>query len=225
MKNKQLNHNSETFGKKNLDTYSYRLRNVRLNWCKQVMNIITDAGYKNKKNIKINDLGCNYFQLFKEIKHRKVNYDYFGYDIDRKFVNLGLEYFPELNKKVKIINIENHQPRKCNISVTSATLEHSENPNKFLNNMFSSTSEMVILRTFLGQKDVIKLYKNKRVVSNPYLINQFSFEMIINKFLKNNFIPSIYLDEATNKSRAFEVNKGSGINRSFFIIVGTKLIS
>ena len=48
--------------------------------------------------------------------------------------------------------------------------------------------------------------------------------MIIHKFLKNNFIPSIYLDEATNQSRTYEVNKGSGIKRSFFIIVGKKLI-
>lgn len=225
MENTQLTHNSKTFGKKLLDTYSYRLKNVRLNWCKQIVNIITESGYKNKKNIKINDLGCNYFQLFKEIKHRKLNYDYFGYDIDKKFVELGLEYFPELNNRFKILNIENHQPRKCNISVTSATLEHCENPSKFLKNIFSSTSDLVILRTFLGKKDIVKLYKNKKIISNPYLINQFSFEMIVHEFLNNNFIPSIYLDEATDKSKTYEVNKGSGIKRNFFIIVGTKIIS
>ena len=51
---------------------------------------------------KINDLGCNYFQLFKEMYLRKSKYDYFGYDLDQKFINIGLDYLAKLknfNKK------------------------------------------------------------------------------------------------------------------------------
>jgi len=47
------------------ELYEYRAKNIRLTWCKQVLNIIE----KNlSKKYSINDFGCNYFQFFKEIK-------------------------------------------------------------------------------------------------------------------------------------------------------------
>ena len=86
---------SETVGRRILNLYKHRLNNVRLTWCQQVLNIL-----KNFSIGTINDLGCNYFQLYKEIKIRNLKYNYFGYDIDENFVNLGLKKFPELKKKI-----------------------------------------------------------------------------------------------------------------------------
>ena len=101
---KYIGHTSKTFGEKQLKFYKKRLENVRLTWCQQVFEIIKKLNYQNPK---INDLGCNYFQFYKEIKINKYKCDYFGYDIDNQFVNLGLTKFPELKKKYKIANIEN----------------------------------------------------------------------------------------------------------------------
>ena len=90
---------SETFGKKILNFYKHRLNNIRLTWCQQVLNILKNFSIKS-----VNDLGCNYFQLYKEIKIRNLKYNYFGYDIDKNFVDLGLKKFPELKNKYKIKN-------------------------------------------------------------------------------------------------------------------------
>ena len=49
----------------------------------------------------INDLGCNYFQLYKEIKLKKLKYKYYGYDADKNFLELGLKKFLELKKKLE----------------------------------------------------------------------------------------------------------------------------
>ena len=76
--------------------YSYRAAKVRLEWCKQILSLIKKFKIKS-----INDLGCNYFQLYKEIYYQKLRYSYFGYDIDKKFVSIGLKYFPSMKKKTQ----------------------------------------------------------------------------------------------------------------------------
>jgi hypothetical protein len=89
---------SKTHGSKQIKLYKYRSRKVRLEWCKAVLDIIKYFDVK-----KINDLGCNYFQLFKEIQARKIKYDYFGYDLDKNFVQIGLDYLikSKLIKKIR----------------------------------------------------------------------------------------------------------------------------
>ena len=151
-------HTSETHGSKQIKLYKYRSRKVRLEWCKAVLDIIKYFDVK-----KINDLGCNYFQLFKEIQARKIKYDYFGYDLDKNFIQIGLDYLvkSKLIKKIrsigsvsksskkavwttsinkfkfnyKICNVENANLRICDCSVLSAILEHSDFPNSFLKNV------------------------------------------------------------------------------------------
>ncbi len=90
-------HTSETLGSKQLDLYKHRSKKIRLIWCKAVLDILDNFNIK-----KINDLGCNYFQLFKEMYLRKSKYDYFGYDADQKFINIGLDYLLKLKILIKI---------------------------------------------------------------------------------------------------------------------------
>ena len=61
-------HTLKTHGEKDLKLYKYRLNKVRLTWPKQILSLISHFNVKS-----INDLGCNYFQLYKEIKVKKKN--------------------------------------------------------------------------------------------------------------------------------------------------------
>jgi hypothetical protein len=212
-----IGHTSETFGYKQLVFYKKRLDNVRLTWCQQVFEIIKKLNYSNPK---INDLGCNYFQFYKEIKINRYICNYFGYDIDKKFTDMGLTRFPELKKKYKVTKIENTNLRKSDISIISGTLEVTEKPEKIIKNIISSTKKVIILRTFLSSEEKVKLVQNKRILKVPYLINCFSYNMIIDYFIKNDFYPQIYPDLATNSSQTNEVFKD--VKRKFFIIVFTK---
>ncbi len=199
-----------------MNFYKRRLENIRLTWCQQVFEIIKKLNYSNPK---INDLGCNYFQFYKEIKINGYLCNYFGYDIDKNFVNLGLLKFPELKKKYKIANIENTSLRKSDISVISDTLELTENPEKIIKNIILSTKKIIILRTFLSSKERVKVVKNK-ILDVPYFINSFSFNMIIEYFIKNDFFPQIYPDLATNSSQINEIFPN--VKRKFYIVVFTK---
>ena len=212
-----IGHTSKTFGDKQFKLYKKRLEKVRLTWCQQVFEIIKKLNYSNPK---INDLGCNYFQFYKEIKINKYLCDYFGYDIDKNFINLGLTKFPELKKKYKIANIENTNLRRSDISIIADTLEHTEKPEKIIKNIISSTKKIIILRTFLSSEEEVLIVKNKKNLKVPYFINCFSFNMIIEYFIKNDFFPQVYPDLATNFSQINNVFPN--VKRRFFIVVFTK---
>ena len=214
-KYKYLGHSSKT-NRNNYSLYKFRLNNIRLTWCQQVIELIKKL---NIKNPKINDLGCNYFQLYKEIKIQKFRCNYFGYDIDKNFIQLGLSNFPKLKNRYKVKNISKYRPRKTEISVISDVLEVTEEPLNFLNNVIKTTSKIIILRTFIDNKSKIKLVKNKKL-NQPYFINQFSYNMILDLFLKNNYLPHFYCDLATDNSNFNEIYPN--IFRRFFIIVFCK---
>lgn len=214
-----LTHTSEHFSEKQFNIYKKRLYSVNLTWCNQVLDFIESTQSTNVKSIK--DIGCNYFQFYKELKLRKLNLKYFGYDIDEKFIKLGLTKFPELKKKYKIGNCENIRLLKTDFSVISAVLEHSENPIKLLNNVISTTKKIVCFRTYLGLKShraVAKRFENQIL---PYNCNQFSFKMIEEKLKKYGFKSFIILDKATNNSTQVKlINKK--YKRYFYLVLGIK---
>ena len=123
--------NSKT-KKNDLSLYEDRIKNKNLIWVDQIIQILKFYFPKGKK--KINDLGCNLFQLYKGLKKEKLNkkFLYFGYDHDKTYIKFGLKYFPELKKKFKILNLENKLPMKADVTVISATLEHLNYPTRAL---------------------------------------------------------------------------------------------
>lgn len=223
-------HTSETVGSKQLDLYRHRSKKVRLTQCKSVCDILDNFDIK-----KINDLGCNYFQLFKEIYLRKSKYDYFGYDLDRKFINIGLDYFANLfNKNLKlkskinnlyfnykVSNIEKDNLRNCDCTILSAVLEHVDRPRKVLNKIFKTTKKIIILRTFVDLKaqEAIQV----KGVKKPYNIRKFSFNYLKKIFLKNGFFLYFILDEATKFSKKnLFVNNNLKKQRNFYICLGIR---
>ena len=73
-KKHSLTHTSKTF-KNQIAIYKKRLKTVNLIWCNQVIDFIQNSKIKS-----IKDIGCNYFQFYKELKLRKIKTKYFGYD-------------------------------------------------------------------------------------------------------------------------------------------------
>jgi len=214
-----LTHTSEHFSEKQFSIYKKRLNEVNLTWCNQVLDFIETTPPTNVKSIK--DIGCNYFQFYKELKLRKLNLKYFGYDIDEKFIKLGLIKFPELKKRYKIGNCENIKLLKTDFSVMSAVLEHSENPIKLLNNVISSTKKIVCIRTYLGIRSHRAITKNCKNQILPYNCNQFSFKMIEDKLKKYGFKSFIILDKATNYSTKVNlINKK--YKRYLYLVIGIK---
>lgn len=217
-KKQQYTHTSEVFGLKLLRLYENRIKNIRLTWCDQVCNLLWH--YKFSKS-SIKDIGCNTFQLYKSLKFFNFKGKYYGYDIDQKFIDIGLKYFPELKKFYKCANAEDIKLRKTEVSVVSATLEHVDNPKKILKNIINSTSKIIILRTFFGlnKQKTIEYKKTKK----PYYINRFSFHEINNFFRKNKFSTSFILDEATNFSTKQLIVNKSKATRNMFILVANKI--
>ena len=208
-------HTAKTRGSKDIKLYKYRLAKIRLIWPQQVLDLI--KFYKIKK---INDLGCNYFQFYKEIKKQKLNYDYFGYDIENKFVDIGLKKFSNLKKKYKICNIENFKLRSCDFSIISATLEHTQNPLKVLKTIIKSTKKIIVIRSYFG------VHNHKLVekigVKVPINHNQFSFKKIEDLLKKNKFKVNFILDKATNFSSNFKLIDKKKHKRKIYICFAIK---
>lgn len=217
MKNFKNNSNTK---KKDLRIYEDRIQNINLTWVDQVISILSPL--ISKKKMSLNDYGCNLFQLYKGIKKYNLNKKilYTGYDHDKHYIKIGLKYFPELKKKFRIIDLEKVTPKRSDISVISATLEHMINPDKALNKILNSTKKAIIIRTFLGKKKIRKLFRDKRFVDNPYFINQFSFSWLKNKLIKKKFTRiEIFKDKATKGKTKLIYPK---IKRRFYIIIATK---
>ena len=209
-----------TWGKKQYDIYQYRIINIRLRWCLQIIKILTKIGAF-KQKISLKDLGCNYFQFYKELKNKKLvkNVKYYGYELEKKYVDLGLKFFPELKKNYKIANIENCKKIITDVSICSATLEHTINPKKVLESMVKTTKKIIIIRTFVGNTNIKKVYYVKK--NNGYLIRQFKKKFLKQFFSKYNFKTKFYSDIATKKKYNY-INNDKNFKRKFNIIVAIK---
>ena len=85
---------------------------------------------------------------------------------------------------------------ECDISVISATLEHIEDYETFLKNIFDSTRLFVILRTFIGEES-LKEYCLKPGASQSYLIRQFTLDELKNKLFNLSWKTELTQDNAT----------------------------
>ena len=217
-KRKYFSHNAKTHGSREIKLYKYRAKNTRLKWCKQIVSLLNLFKVKSLK-----DLGCNYFQLYKEIKYQKMNIKYFGYDAEQVFIKLGLNFFPELKNNYVIGNVEDIRLKTTDVTVISAMLEHSDKPKKILKNAINTTRKILIIRSYFGPTN--KKAIHSKGIKNPINFNQFSFKEIQKILKKKNYNCNYILDESTNFSLQSKYlnNLKNNINkRNMFILIALK---
>jgi len=212
-------HTSKTFPQ-NIKLYEDRLKYVDLIWCKQVVYMLKEFCLLGQ--ISVNDIGCNYGQLYKEIKRRGLEkkIDYNGYDIDELFLNMAKKAFPECASKFVKLDAETERLDIRDITICSATFEHFDNPQNSLKKMLAATSKHIILRTFVGSESINFVQDNKSIVAEPYNINQFNLFELCEIFFEQGFTFNCLKDEAT-ESIPKEIT--SGLYRTMYIIVGTRI--
>jgi hypothetical protein len=84
----------------------------------------------------------------------------------------------------------------CDISIISATLEHIEDYEMFLENIFQSTDHLVLIRTFIGNQS-LKDYCLKPGANQSYLIRQFQLSDFKDKSFNDSWICEEIGDLAT----------------------------
>jgi len=182
-----------------LDLSVNRLSSPILIWVSQITNII-NSNIENFDNseIQINDIGCNVGHFYRNISEIKRKVKYTGFDISETYLEIGRSHFPEASFVNEDVGGQNFDVSKyeCDISVISATLEHIEDYEIFLKNIFDSTRLFVILRTFVGEES-LKEYCLKPGASQSYLIRQFNLDDLKNKSFNLGWEAEVIQDKAT----------------------------
>ena len=178
-----------TQNKEYLDLCVQRLNEPILTWVNQIANRLPE------NNIVLNDIGCNVGHFYRGIQSKNITYR--GYDVSKTYLDIAKknfgEYFYELDITKQI-------PETANITIISATLEHLENYKEALKNIFISTTNKVIIRTFVGYKSKIN-YKLKPQSKEPYVIHQFT-----KKQLNPHKIPLTVIKDEATKSKTYKMD-------------------
>jgi ubiquinone/menaquinone biosynthesis C-methylase UbiE len=124
--------------------------------------------------------------------------EYRGIDISKTYLEIAKNHFPKLNFFIedfaqKELNISQF---KCDISVVSATLEHIDDYEQFLSNIFETTGQLVLIRTFIGETSEMD-YCLKEGATQSYLIRQFMLSDLVNRDFNQDWLFKETIDEAT----------------------------
>ena len=177
---------------------SERLSDPPLMWVNQFTHIINDFVGKNKEKYVINDIGCNVGHFARNVELINSDVAYRGIDISKTYLEIAKHHFPRLNFFIedfaqKNLNISQFE---CDISVVSATLEHIDDYEQFLSNVFKTTNQMVLIRTFIGETSEMD-YCLKEGATQSYLIRQFMLSDLDKKDFNKDWPFEEIIDEAT----------------------------
>ena len=177
---------------------SQRLSEPPLIWVNQFTQIINDFVGENKGKSAINDIGCNVGHFARNVELINSDIAYRGIDISKTYLEIAKHHFPNLDFYIedfaqKELNISQFN---CDISVVSATLEHIDDYEQFLSNIFITASQMVLIRTFVGETSEMD-YCLKEGATQSYLIRQFVLSDLVNKDFNKDWQFEEILDEAT----------------------------
>jgi 2-polyprenyl-3-methyl-5-hydroxy-6-metoxy-1,4-benzoquinol methylase len=177
---------------------SQRLSEPPLIWVNQFTQIINDFVGENNGKYVINDIGCNVGHFARNVELINSDIAYRGIDISKTYLEIAKHHFPKLDFFVedfaqKELNISQFN---CDISVVSATLEHIDDYEQFLSNIFKTTRQMVLIRTFIGETSEMD-YCLKEGATQSYLIRQFVLSDLVNKGFNKDWLFEEIIDEAT----------------------------
>jgi 2-polyprenyl-3-methyl-5-hydroxy-6-metoxy-1,4-benzoquinol methylase len=177
---------------------SQRLSEPPLIWVNQFTQIINDFVGENKGKYVINDIGCNVGHFARNVELINADIAYRGIDISKTYLEIAKHHFPKLNFFIKDFAQKelNISQFNCDISVVSATLEHIDDYEQFLSNIFKTTRQMVLIRTFIGETSEMD-YCLKEGATQSYLIRQFMLSDLVNKDFNKDWQFEGILDEAT----------------------------
>jgi len=188
-----------TQNKDYLDLSIKRLDEPPLIWVSQFTEII-NAKVKtiNKPMFKINDIGCNVGHFYRNISQIASKIDYTGFDISQTYLDIAHSHFPEAKFILEDVGSSEFDRNKynCDISIVSATLEHIEDYEVFLENIFQSTNHLVLIRTFIGNQS-LKDYCLKPGANQSYLIRQFQLSDLKDRSFNSSWICEEIEDLAT----------------------------
>jgi hypothetical protein len=142
----------------------------------------------------MNDIGSYVGHFFRAIPDIKAEIDYNGFDVSEIYLTIARQFFD--SDSFFYFDISDGVPRKADVTVISATLEHIEDHEKAIKNILESTNELVILRTFIGEQ-YLEEYCKKDGAIDPYLIKQFTLYLLEKHFNKFIWDMEMVEDEAT----------------------------
>ena len=222
-----MNNNSDwhlqTQNRDYLDLSIKRLNEPALIWVSQFTDIINSKLKSIKKSeLKINDIGCNVGHFYRNINQINSEVDYTGFDISKTYLDIAHNHFPEGNFILEDIGSSKFDKNKynCDVSIISATLEHIEDYEVFLENIFQSTNDLVLIRTFIGNESR-KDYCLKPGANQSYLIRQFKLADLKDKSFNSSWNCDELEDKATG---GVQKQVCDGIDRSQRILSFQKVI-
>ena len=177
---------------------SQRLSEPPLIWVNQFTQIINNFIGGNKGKYVINDIGCNVGHFARNVALINSDITFRGIDISKTYLEIAKHHFPKLDFFIedfaqKELNIFQYE---SDISVVSATLEHIDDYEQFLSNIFKTTRQMVLIRTFIGETSEMD-YCLKEGATQSYLIRQFVLSDLVNKGFNKDWLFEEIIDEAT----------------------------
>jgi SAM-dependent methyltransferase len=206
-----------------LDLSIKRLNEPALIWVSQFTDIINSKIKSfDKPSLKINDIGCNVGHFYRNINQIDSKVNYTGFDISKTYLDIALDHFPEANFVLEDVGSNKFDKNKynCDISIISATLEHIEDYEVFLENIFQSTNDLVLIRTFIGNESR-KDYCLKPGANQSYLIRQFKSAELKDKSFNSSWNCDEIEDKATG---GVQKQVCDGIDRSQRILCFQKAI-
>jgi SAM-dependent methyltransferase len=206
-----------------LDLSIKRLNEPALIWVSQFTHIINSKIKSfDKTELKINDIGCNVGHFYRNITQINSKVVYTGFDISKTYLDIAHSHFPEANFILEDIGSRKFDKSKynCDVSIISATLEHIEDYEVFLENIFQSTNDLVLIRTFIGNESR-KDYCLKPGANQSYLIRQFKLAELKDKSFNSSWNCAEIEDLATG---GVQKQVCDGIDRSQRILSFQKVI-
>jgi 2-polyprenyl-3-methyl-5-hydroxy-6-metoxy-1,4-benzoquinol methylase len=175
-----------------------RLSEPPLIWVNQFTQIINDFIEENKGKYEINDIGCNVGHFARNVAMINSDIAYRGIDMSKTYLEIARHHFPKLDFYNE--DFAQHELNisrfNCDISVVSATLECIDDYEQFLSNVFKTTSQMVLIRTLIGQTNEMD-YCLKEGAVQSYLVRQFVLSDLVNKDFNKDWHFEKIIDEAT----------------------------
>lgn len=190
----------KSFQKSQNDDYLRLVENrptADLTWVAQALDIMEPYAAK-PGQVTVKDIGCQAFQFYRQMKLRFPAWQYYGYDIETTYIDIGLKHYPELKNNYRLADFSTTaDPLKTNFSVLSSTLECVDNWLGFLDNLFRSTTDLVCIRAFLGN-ETKRASVRLDEATEDYPTWQFGFEDIMSKIDKLGWWPVVARDRYTD---------------------------